>query len=41
MLGWTKWAIAIAIAGLAVGGAAPAIAGDTTVAMQRLGPPDV
>ena len=41
MLGWTKWAIAIAIAGLAVGGAAPAIAGDTTVAVQRLGPPDV
>ena len=41
MLGWTKWAIAIAIAGLAMGGAAPAIAGDTTVAVQRLGPPDV
>ena len=41
MLGWTKWAIAIAIAGLAMGGAAPAIAGDTTVQVQRLGPPDV
>src|SRR4029079_15421545 len=41
MLGWTKWAIAIAIAGLAMGGAAPAIAGDTTVPVQRLGPPDV
>jgi len=25
LLGWTKWAIAIAIAGLAVGGAAPDI----------------
>ena len=41
MLGWTKWAIAIAIAGLAMGGAAPAIAGDTSVPVQRLGPPDV
>jgi hypothetical protein len=41
MLGWTKWAIAIAIAGLAMGGAAPAVAGDTSVAVQRLGPPDV
>ena len=40
-LGWTKCAIAIAIAGLAMGGAAPAIAGDTTVQVQRLGPPDV
>jgi len=37
MLGWwTKWAIAMAIAGLAVVGAAPARA-DTTVAVQRLG----
>ena len=41
MLGWTNWAVAIAIAGLAVCGAAPAIAGDTTVPVQRLGPPDV
>jgi tetratricopeptide (TPR) repeat protein len=41
MLGWTKWAIAIAITSLAMGGAAPAIAGDTTVQVQRLGPPDV
>ena len=28
MLGWTKWAIVIAIADLAVGGAAPAIGRD-------------
>ena len=41
MLGWTKWAIALAIAGLAMGGAAPAIAGDTSVPVQRLGSPDV
>jgi hypothetical protein len=41
VLGWTKWAIAIAVAGLAMSGAAPAIAGDTTVQVQRLGPPDV
>ena len=41
MLGWTKWAIAIAIAGFAMGGAAPGIAGDTSVPVQRLGPPDV
>ncbi len=41
MLGWTKWAIAIAAAGLAMCGAAPVRAGDTTVAVQRLGPPEV
>jgi hypothetical protein len=41
MLGWSKWAIALAMAGLAVCGAAPAIAGDSTVPLQRLGPPDV
>ena len=41
MLGWTKWAIAIAIAGFAMGGAAPGMAGDTSVPVQRLGPPDV
>ena len=41
MLGWTKWAIAIAIAGFAMGGAAPGIAGDTSVPVPRLGPPDV
>jgi hypothetical protein len=29
MLGWTKWAIAIAIAGLVMAEAAPVIAGDT------------
>ena len=42
MMGWTKWATALAVAGLAVFEAAPAIAeGDTTVAVQRLGPPEV
>ena len=41
MLGWTKWAIAIAAAGLAMCGAAPVRAGDTTVAVQRLGPPQI
>lgn len=42
MMGWTKWAAALAVAGLAMVGAAPAIAeGDTTVAVQRLGPPEV
>ena len=41
MLGWTKWAVAIAIAGLVMGEAAPVIAGDTSVPVQRLGPPDV
>ncbi len=42
MLGWTKWAIALAVAGLVVGEATPSFAaGDTTVAVQRLGPPDV
>jgi len=41
MLGWTKWAIAIAAAGLAMCGAAPVRAGDSTVAVQRLGPPQI
>ncbi|MGH6801885.1 MAG: tetratricopeptide repeat protein [Methyloceanibacter sp.] len=42
MLGWTNWAIAIAIAGLVMGEATPSFAaGDTTVAVQRLGPPEV
>ena len=42
MTGWTKWATALAVAGLALVEAAPAIAeGDTTVAVQRLGPPEV
>ena len=41
MLGWINWAVAIAIAGFAVCAAAPAFAGDTTVPVQRLGPPDV
>jgi tetratricopeptide (TPR) repeat protein len=39
---WTKWAIAIAIAGLVMGKATPSFAaGDSTVAVQRLGPPKV
>ncbi len=42
MSGWTTWAIALAIAGLAMGEAAPALAADgTTVAVQRLGPPEI
>lgn len=42
MLGWTKWAIALAVAGLVMGEATPSFAaGDTTVAVQRLGPPEV
>ena len=42
MLGWTKWATGLAVAVLAMGGAAPRVAaGDTTVAVQRLGPPEV
>jgi tetratricopeptide (TPR) repeat protein len=42
MLGWTKWAaIALAVASLAMGAGTPAFAGDTTVAVKRLGPPDI
>ena len=42
MLGWTKWAIALAVAGLAMGEASPSLAaGGTSVAVQRLGPPEV
>ena len=42
MLGWTKWAIALAVAGLAMGEASPVFAeGSTTVAVQRLGPPEI
>jgi tetratricopeptide (TPR) repeat protein len=42
MMGWTKWATALAVAGLAMVEAAPAVAeGSTTVAVQRLGPPQV
>jgi hypothetical protein len=42
MVGWTKWAaIALALAGLVMGGATLGVAGDTTVAVKRLGPPDV
>jgi Tetratricopeptide repeat len=42
MLGWTKWAIALAVAGLAMGEASPVFAeGSITVAVQRLGPPEI
>ena len=42
MLGWRQWAaIALAIASLATGASAPVLAGDTTVAVKRLGPPDI
>ena len=42
MMGRTKWAIALAIAGLVMGAATPVLAeGDTSVAVQRLGPPDI
>jgi thioredoxin-like negative regulator of GroEL len=42
MPGWTQWAIALAVAGLVMGEATPSFAaGDTTVAVQRLGPPEV
>ena len=39
MTGWAKWAVAIAIAGLAMGGAAPSYAaGNSSVAVSRLAP---
>jgi hypothetical protein len=42
MVGWMKWAaIALAVAGLVMGGATLGVAGDSTVAVKRLGPPDV
>jgi tetratricopeptide (TPR) repeat protein len=41
MLGWTKWAIALAVAGFAMCGASPVRAGDSAVAVQRLGPPEI
>ena len=42
MPGWTKWAIALAVAVLAVRGAPPVFAeGSSTIAVQRLGPPEV
>jgi hypothetical protein len=41
-LAWTKWAIALALAGLALGEAPPSLAADgTTAAVQRLGPPEI
>ncbi len=42
MTGWIKWAIALAIAAVVASATAPSIAqGTSSVAMQRLGPPDV
>jgi tetratricopeptide (TPR) repeat protein len=41
MLGWTNWAVAIAIAGLVMCGGTPVFAGDSAVVVQRLGPPDI
>ena len=41
MLGLMKWAIAIAVAGLIMGEPTLGYAGDTTVAVKRLGPPEV
>jgi hypothetical protein len=36
------WAIAVAVAGLVMGGTSPSIAaGDSNIAVKRLGPPDV
>jgi hypothetical protein len=42
MVGWKKWAaIALAVASFVMGEATLGVAGDTTVAVKRLGPPDV
>src|SRR5262245_27501977 len=41
MLGWTKWAIALAVVGLGMCGASPVRAADSTVVVQRLGPPEI
>jgi tetratricopeptide (TPR) repeat protein len=41
MTGWVKWAIALAVAGLAMGGAAPAIAAQSSTAVQRLTPDEI
>ncbi|HSD93428.1 MAG TPA: tetratricopeptide repeat protein [Methyloceanibacter sp.] len=41
MTGWMKWAVALAMAVLAMGTPALGVAGDTSVAVKRLGPPDV
>jgi tetratricopeptide (TPR) repeat protein len=40
--GWTRWAIALAIAALVASAAAPSFAaGDSSAAVQRLGPPEI
>ena len=42
MMGWAKWAIALAVAGLVVCEAAPVLAAsEAAVQVRRLGPPDV
>ena len=41
MMGWMKWAVALAMAVLTLSMAAPAFSGDTSVAVQRLGPPEI
>jgi hypothetical protein len=41
MTGWRKWAVALAMAVLATGAPASGFAGDTSVAVQRLGPPEI
>jgi hypothetical protein len=38
MMGWRNGAVALAVVILAMCASAPAFAGDTTVAVQRLGP---
>ncbi|HEV7462638.1 MAG TPA: tetratricopeptide repeat protein, partial [Methyloceanibacter sp.] len=40
--GWTRWAIALAIAALVASAATPSFAaGDSSAAVQRLGPPEI
>src|SRR5690348_17408666 len=42
MTGWIKWAIALAIVAIVASATTPSFAqGTSSVAMQRLGPPDV
>ncbi|HXG79130.1 MAG TPA: tetratricopeptide repeat protein [Methyloceanibacter sp.] len=41
MTGWRKWAVALATAVLTLSAAATGFAGDSTVSVRRLGPPDI
>ncbi len=41
MTGWIRWAIALAVAAFVASAITPSFAGELSVAMQRLGPPDV